>query len=457
MAVSSSRVKVFLALSMILAGSSFAQGDGPVEAWVSLFRGPGGGTDSAYDMAIDEVGNVYVAGDSQSDSVSSGGWDIVTIKYDSSGAEQWVARFDDPVSSINRVSAIALDGVGNAYLTGFSTVAGTGSYVITISYSSSGKLRWLARCETCNMGQDIAVDRAGNVFVTGLGNHGFTTIMYDSTGIEQWVANLNSSGSPAAIALDAAGNVLVTGHTGQGSVNFDMVTVKYSQTGEELWVASYIGPAHDEDLAEAIDTDAEGNVYVTGRSMGCDTGMDIITIRYNGSTGDEEWVERFDGNGHDWGEALIVDDRAGIVYVTGSSGSISDYTTIAYSLAGEKKWVAFYHYLESFDDYARAVSLDESGNIYVTGSSAGTSGSYCGDYATIMYNPSGIQQWAARYGSPGTGEDQANAIAVDRAGSVYITGRVSDRAYSNIATIKYEQSITEDGAEQDSQPEHISE
>lgn len=451
MTVSSSRINVILALSIILAGSSFALGDDPVEAWVSMFCGPGGGSDLAYDIAVDEAGNVYVAGDSQSDSASSGGWDIVTIKYDSSGAEQWVARFDGPASNNDRVSAIALDGVGNAYVTGFCTGVSTGSDCITISYNSSGEVRWLAQYDSPggggDQGTDIAVDRAGNVFVCALADHGFTTIMYDSSGIEQWVANLNNAGSPAAIALDASGNVLVTGFMGQGVFNFDIATVKYSHTGEELWVASYIGPAHDEDLAEAIDSDAEGNVYVTGRSMGRNTEMDIITIRYNCSTGAEEWVERFDRNGNDGGNALVVDDRAGIVYVTGYSGPVPDYTTIAYSLAGEQKWVAFYHYLESVSDCAYAVSLDESGNIYVTGSSAGAGYSFCDDYATIMYNPSGAQQWAARYSSPGNRNDMAKAIAVDGAGSIYVTGFISDSGYDNIATIKYEQSTTENTAE----------
>lgn len=450
MTVLSSRINMFLALSIFLAGSSFAQGVDPAEAWVSLFCGSGGGSDIGWDIAVDEAANVYVAGDSQTDTTSTpiGGYDIVTIKYDSFGVEQWIARFDSPASGNDRVSAITLDGVGNAYVTGFSTGFGAGSDWITISYDSSGEQRWLARYNN-GQGIDIAVDLTGNVFVTGISDQGFTTMMYDSTGIEQWVANLNNYGSPAAITLDAAGNVLVTGYMGHGVYNFDMVTVKYSRAGEQLWVASYAGPAHDEDLAEGIDTDAQGNVYVTGRSMGRDTGMDIITIRYNCTTGEEEWVERFDGDGNDGGNALVVDGRAGVVYVTGYSGPISDYTTIAYSLAGEQKWVAFYHYLERVSDYAHAVSLDESGNIYVTGSSAGANGDYCGDYATIKYNPSGVEQWTARYSSPGSSNDMAKAIAVDRAGSVYITGFLSDFRYNNIATIKYQERMTEDETEQD--------
>lgn len=88
MAISLSRINLFLALSMILVVSSFAQGDDPVEAWVSLFCGPGGGYDSIYDMAVDKAGIVYVTGyvnDLRYDN-------IATIKYEPSltedGAEQ---------------------------------------------------------------------------------------------------------------------------------------------------------------------------------------------------------------------------------------------------------------------------------------------------------------------------------------------------------------------------------
>ncbi|MFO7627356.1 MAG: SBBP repeat-containing protein [Candidatus Fermentibacteraceae bacterium] len=442
-------------LPMILSWPFYAWGGEPVmEAWVSLFRGPGDGFDAACDIEIDRLGNVHLVGDSWSD---GSGYDIVTIKYDSSGEEQWVAVFNGPANDNDRASAIALDESGNVFVTGFSIGEDAVSECVTICYSPSGEPRWQSRyggmVDGGEQGLDVAVDRAGNVFVAVTENSGFATVKYDSTGVEQWSRSFgepgSSSGSACAIALDAAGSALVTGHISYNGSDFDIVTLKYSRHGELFWVAPYDGPGEGEDTATAIGVDSDGNAYVTGRSMGVTSGMDIVTVRYDCCTGEEVWVNRFNGPGNenDGGTDLAVDDRAGTVYVTGYSGPIPDYTTISYSLTGEPGWEAFYHHLDRLSDIASEVSLDHHGNVCVTGTSAGDNGDFCGDYATVMYDATGVQRWVARYSSPGSADDHATAIATDSFGNVYVTGYVNGFRHADVATIKYETTRTEDEQE----------
>lgn len=92
-------------------------------------------------------------------------------------------------------------------------------------------------------------------------------------------------------------------------------------------------------------------------------------------------------------------------------------------------------------DYAYAIAIDDSGNVYVTGYSYG-SGTY-NDYATLKYDASGVQQWVAQYDGRGNSGDYATTIAVDSSGNVYVTGTTTfeDDGW-HYTTIKYRQITT---------------
>src|SRR5206468_166081 len=145
----------------------------------------------------------------------------------------------------------------------------------------------------------------------------------------------------------------------------------------------------------------------------------------------EQWTARYNGPSNFVDEAAaIAVDGSGNVYVTGSSMNENfdpDYTTIKYNSAGEEQWVARYNSPGGFEDDASAITVDGSGNVYVTGTTR-TSGNNW-DYATVKYNSGGQQQWAAVYNGPGNDDDEAAAIAVNGLGNVYVTGFSVGTAY----------------------------
>ena len=95
---------------------------------------------------------------------------------------------------------------------------------------------------------------------------------------------------------------------------------------------------------------------------------------------------------------------------------------------------------QSLDDWLNAMMVDSFGNVYVTGSS-GTADS-SSDCTTIKYNSDGQQQWVARYNGPGNFFDYAEAIAIDSSGNVYVTGEsFVGETYSDYTTIKYVQGV----------------
>ncbi len=207
----------------------------------------------------------------------------------------------------------------------------------------------------------------------------------------------------------------------------------------QIWVARYNGPNNGWDGGNAIAVDSSGNVYVAGSSDGVGSLYDYALIKYS-SSGVEQWVSRYNGlgNGSDETNAITV-DHSGNILVTGhseGSGTGADYATIKYDAAGEEQWVARYNGpVNSYDD-ARAMDVDNAGNVYVTGYSTGPGTGF--DYATVKYNSSGMEQWVERYNGPANHLDDALATVVDNSGHVYVTGWSRGPGFDfDFATIKY--------------------
>src|ERR1051326_1640332 len=415
-------------------GAALGPADSVYQAWVARYNPPWNAEDYAKAIAVDTQGNVYVTGDSWG---LGGNYDYATVKYNSVGQQVWVARYHGPDDGNDQANAIAIDATGNVYVTGSSENSDSYSDWATIKYNSAGQQQWVARHSVCPRSHAsasaIAVDSSGNPYVTGVDGDGWGTIKYNSSGEEQWVVHYNS-GTPAAIALDQVDNVYVTGG------DTDYVTIKYDSAGHPQWVARYHGPGTGSDYAHAIAIDVSAeNIYVTGESAGSGTALDYATIKYN-PVGQQQWVARYDGPAHsnDHGAAIGV-DGSGDVYVTGDSvglGTYYDYATVKYDSAGQEQWVARYNGPASDQDGATSLAVGNSGNVYVTGYSRRSL--FHNGYATIKYNSVGQQEWLARYDDEL--DNFAQAIAVDGAENVYVTGRsLGSHTNYDYATIKYGQ------------------
>jgi hypothetical protein len=437
------------------------------ETWVARYNGTGNGPDGANAIAVDRAGNIYVTGQSTGNGTYD---DYATIKYSASGSPLWTASYNGPGNGYDRAASLAVDNAGNVYVTGRSR----GSYgppdthedYATIKYDASGNQLWVARYNGPLGGEDyayaVAVDDSGNAYVTGMSigsgppaSWDYATVKYDPSGNQVWAARYNgpanNSDTPYDLALGDDGSVYVSGaSTGVGTV-YDYATVKYDALGSQLWVARYSGTGNSSDYPYDIALDDSGNVYVTGSSYGWPTFEDYVTVKYD-ADGNQVWLARYDaGTAHDdWAQALALDD-SGNVYVTGhskleGSGPAHDYATIKYGPLGNQLWVARYDGPGHGDEHAWSLVLDEESNVYVTGESPGIG--TLNDYATLKYDANGNLLWEARYNGPSNGDDKASSLALDGEANLYVTGSsVGIGTSTDYATVKYRQTTIVDDAD----------
>ena len=422
-----------------------------IEQWSQSYNGTGNYNDAATSIAIDDAKNVYVTGYSYGMGTLN---DFATVKYNTNGVQQWIARYNGPGNDNDIITAITVFN-NEIYVTGQSAGSGTAYDYATIKYNSSGVQQWIARYNGPSNSNDgataITTDALGNVYVTGLSYGGtstsydFATIKYNSSGLQQWEARYNGTGNgndgANAVTVDQYFNVYVTGYSVGAGSSLDYTTIKYNSSGVQQWFAKYNGTANDIDIGKCIVLNNSGQIIVTGYSRGSGTSLDYVTINYD-SLGAEIWVSRYNGaaNGGDIPNAIGL-SNSGDIIVTGVtntdvSGILANYATIKYNAAGQIQWIGIYNGPGNNNDSATSVAIDDSGNVFVTGKSIGTGASF--DFATIKYTPSGVPQYVARFSYSESSKDVANSIKVDEYGNTYLTGASTLTGSSDdFLTLKY--------------------
>lgn len=429
----------------------------PTLAWTSYYDNPlpinsSSAPNADYNamMARDAQGNVYVAGTSYVEHFgSNGNTDISLYKTDANGNRVWAKTFDGSGHYKDGAIDLAVDSAGNAYIAGYAYVGdGTGDdydYVV-LKYSSSGNLLW-SRYYSGDGGEDIPrslkVDPSGNVYVTGYswGNYAnYATVKYDTNGNQIWAKRFEGGFGEIAtdVEVDGSGNVYVTGYSGNSVAGDaeDFLTIKYSPTGEQLWLNRYDSPTGDSnDQAAEMEIAPNGDIVVMGLS---DDFINSRTTmqRINGVSGATVWAKNFRlSTGEDVEDtpfAMKIDPSGNIIL----AGQIYDFfeddldTYVAkFNSEGVRQWIKTYDGPGSGDyDGDPKLALDGQGNIYVGISSQGLTNS---DMQIIKYLPDGNTDWRYRFGNPYLYDDyfinwlddntQTN-IFVDASGNVTVAG-----------------------------------
>jgi hypothetical protein len=357
-------------------------------------------------------------------------------------------------SGFDQGYAIAVDALGNAYVTGqtaaidFPTTAGSfqtnygGGDAFVAKLNPQGSALVYSTYLNSASGNSIAVDSAGNAYITGeAGPTTFPTtggaFQTAPMGYDTFVTKLNSSGSALVysarfggnlddfgrgIAIDGSGNAYITGWTVcrstictfptinafqpnyAGGYNDAFVT-KINSNGSSLAYSTYLGGGKilnaTEDWGEAIAVDTAGSAYVTGYTYAPDfpvtsgafdtarAGLDAFVTKFTPDGASLLYSTFIGGAGRELGQGIAVDGD-GNAYVTGITESFDNPFTSAY---------------EGFP---------------VTAGAFQTRGSY--DAFVSKLNATGSALVYSTYLGGSAGVDRGWAIALDDAGNACITG-----------------------------------
>jgi len=402
--------------------------------------------------AVDTFGNIYLAGNTNSDAtIASGGHqniygadafgDAYLVKFNSSGVRMWGTYYGGEGEEWGRYCSI--DASGNVYLAGKTnsynsivadghqnTFGGGNSDAFLTKFNSLGVRLWGTYYggEGDEYGYSCPVDNEGNVYLAG-----WTTTITDS------------------LAIASGGHQNTSGGTS------DAFLAKFNSFGVRLWGTFYGGLGSDKGWPSSVDS--SGNVYLGGntRSNSNDPiiasnghqdlfgggGSDAFLIKFN-SSGVRQWGTYYGGEGDEYGLSCSI-DISGNVYLAGETTSTSaiasnghqntigsivdrDAFLVKFNSSGERYWGTFYG--GEKEDRGFSCSVNNSGNVYLAGWTKSTTSIASGGYQNIIndtldaflvcFNNSGIRQWGTYYG--GDREDSGISCLVDTYENVYLTG-----------------------------------
>ena len=421
----------------------------------------GSGTDYGNGIAVDSAGNAYITGQTNSISTTF----PVTIGPDltyNDGDDAFVAKVRADGTGLvyagyiggfggDGGNGIAVDTEGNAYVTGWTNGSGfpvTVGPVITYSGNSEAFVAKVITDGTRlvyagyiggtdrDIGQGIAVDAAGNAYVTGY------TFSTEPT-------------FPVLVGPDLTNN-------NGGALQRDAFVTKVKADGTGFVYSGFIGGSgYDDGLGIAVDS--AGSAYVAGFTDSISTTFPVTvgpSINYNGGMYDAfvakvkvdgtglAYAGYIGGNGWDLGYGIAV-DSASSAYVTGWTGApfpvtvgpdltfnggLRDAFVAKVNADGTGLVYAGYLGGNSDDDYGTGIAVDSAGNAYVTGYTKSTEATFPEIRGPdLTYNGGYYDAFVAKVRADGTrlmycgyiggdGWDQGNSIAVDSAGNAYVTG-----------------------------------
>ena len=414
------------------------------EQWHTFYGEGDGIQDGTFTnrIAMDAADNMYIVGSSKvswngdgntpARNLYTGGYDVFVLKLSPNGSYGWHTFY----------------GSGNTDYGQGIVIYGADIYVVGSSYATWQGPANQNPVSAYSGGEDILVLNL-NTITGAYQRHGF----YGGSGDD----------SGYAITFDNY-RLIITGSSSKAwgsplhayTAGDDIVVLNLDTLGSYKWHTFYGGSANDQGVAASVDS--AHNIYISGTSSAAWTpgasfpakhaysgGSDLVALKLD-SSGALQWYTFYGSSSYDFAYDSAVDGNGNLIIAGQSNaswlgdnnaapkhahGGASDIVVVKLNNAGTYQWHTFWS--AEINDNGASIAVDGSGNVYFAGNAGGPwvgptgqkpihpfAGVDQTDIVVTKLNSSGAYQWHTFYGSSQT--DQADAIAVDSAGNVYVTG-----------------------------------
>jgi hypothetical protein len=391
--------------------------------WDRTFNAGDYTKDEARGIALDLSDNVIVgAGGAQGSRV---------IKYANDSTERWNVSLQ---SQMDDLGFIALDGSGNVYAVGLRVNGGANNIRILKLAASNGAILWDRSYGATGVAITAAgatVDPFGAVLIIGAqasGGGDIVTLKYSTSGNLVWentyAGAAGGKDSPSQIAVDGSGNALVAGYTTNAVGNADFITLKYASNGTLTWSQTFEALPGAKDIADSIAVDAAGDVYVAGSSENLSQSPTVSTlqvIKYAAGDGAQLWRQEAHTitGGTLAATGLAVDPAGSLLVAATHFKSDTSATSLAFKHAASTGALAWSKSTDG--DVANSIAVDGSGGVIVCGYGETPGGAY--DIKMTKYSSAGVDQWRAlAVDVPQPRYSAITHVVVDNAGNLAATG-----------------------------------
>ena len=376
-----------LLFTLSLNAQSFTRG------WANCYSDP---TATTYitDVTADKNGNTYSVGYKIYNGDEYYQTHLFVRKVTPTGQEEWIQYFNATQDSIDNAKAVALDNAGNIYVTGTrkDTFCNICTYntkisdIITMKYNPQGQRLWLNR----------------------------------------YKPGLNIISYPSAIHVLPNGTSVVAGNEDVLNTQTYVwerraVIMQITNAGNTTWVRKV-----ESTVANSVTVFGDGNIYVAGANDQYHYFMTykplLLKLKKNGVV---QWTNTFDEPNKRGQYFFVKTDASGNVYVNGETDTVAFanapamLTTKINPVSGTNIW-SKKETGTSTSNTQGSYTVDSAGNSFTAGTVA--PGGYFTDWVLTGYNTNGESIWTNYYAGALGGSDAPVDIQTDASGNVYVAG-----------------------------------